>query len=185
MTRPPAWERPSVQFLKDVALVGAGPGLGGDAVDVHYLEALGKAHLGALFGQLDADAADAGVAGHFLAAQLAHGGDGVAHTVLAEFGPALAGQVVGGVGGVNVVQLGGNCLGARRNGPGVLAHAKDGVAVVAAGGAAPVDMGRFPTVPPQYGRRCSPAAAPGRRCWRWVGSFQQFWMDTKAPSSLT
>ena len=69
---------------------------------------------------------------------------GVAHAVLAQLGPPLAPQVIGGVGGVNVIQLAGDTLAAGSYASRLFAHPEHHVAVVSARGAAAVDVPWFP-----------------------------------------
>ena len=133
-----------VQFLENVSPVGVGPGLGGKAVDVHHVQAHGQSHLGALLAQVNAYHSAAGVVGHFLGAETRGGGYGVAHAILAQLGPALPPQVVGGVGAVDAVQQRGDPCRPGRKALVVFAHAEHVMTVVAAHGAAPRDVPRLP-----------------------------------------
>ncbi len=72
-----------VKFLKNVAFVGFRPEFCGLAVNSHDVKALSQPDLGPLFGQVNADSSAIQVVGHVLGTQGRHGGDGVAHAVLA------------------------------------------------------------------------------------------------------
>ena len=93
---------------------------------------------------MDAYQAAAGVFGHFLRTEAGSGGYAVAHAVLAQLGPALPPEVVGGVGAVYAVQQRRHPAGARRKALVVLAHPEDVVAMVAAHRAAARDVARLP-----------------------------------------